>query len=99
MRLTRSVDSAGNTVDGWDNADSSGCYKFSSDPQAQQWNREHATAARGRRFVRRRIGHLGDLNDLMIAGALSGVEMGLAAARVPFTAGGVTAALAYMSRE
>ena len=27
-----------------------------------------------------RIGHLGDFNDLMLAGTLSGVEMGLAAA-------------------
>jgi alanine-glyoxylate transaminase/serine-glyoxylate transaminase/serine-pyruvate transaminase len=40
-----------------------------------------------------RIGHLGDFNDLMLAGTLSGVEMGLAAAGVPFTSGGVTAAL------
>jgi alanine-glyoxylate transaminase/serine-glyoxylate transaminase/serine-pyruvate transaminase len=46
-----------------------------------------------------RIGHLGDFNDLMLAGTLSGVEMGLAAARVPFTPGGVTAALDYLSRE
>ena len=33
-----------------------------------------------------RIGHLGDFNDLMLAGTLSGVEMGLAAAGVPFNA-------------
>jgi alanine-glyoxylate transaminase/serine-glyoxylate transaminase/serine-pyruvate transaminase len=45
-----------------------------------------------------RIGHLGDFNDLMLAGTLSGVEMGLAAAGVPFTPGGVTAALDYLSR-
>jgi len=44
-----------------------------------------------------RIGHLGDFNDLMLAGTLSGVEMGLAAARVPFTRGGVLAALDYLS--
>jgi alanine-glyoxylate transaminase / serine-glyoxylate transaminase / serine-pyruvate transaminase len=44
-----------------------------------------------------RIGHLGDFNDLMLAGTLSGVEMGLAAARVPFTRGGVTAALEFMA--
>ena len=44
-----------------------------------------------------RIGHLGDFNDLMLAGTLSGVEMGLAAAGVPFTPGGVTAALGYLS--
>jgi alanine-glyoxylate transaminase/serine-glyoxylate transaminase/serine-pyruvate transaminase len=40
-----------------------------------------------------RIGHLGSLNDLMLAGTLSGVEMGLALARVPHTAGGVQAAM------
>jgi alanine-glyoxylate transaminase/serine-glyoxylate transaminase/serine-pyruvate transaminase len=44
-----------------------------------------------------RIGHLGDFNDLMLAGALSGVEMGLAASGVPFTRGGVTAALEYLT--
>ncbi len=44
-----------------------------------------------------RIGHLGDFNDLMLAGTLSGVEMGLALAGVPFTKGGVEAALAYLS--
>lgn len=45
-----------------------------------------------------RIGHLGDFNDLMLAGTLSGVEMGLSAAGVPFTRGGVTAALDYLAR-
>jgi len=44
-----------------------------------------------------RIGHLGDFNDLMLAGTLSGVEMGLAAAGVPFKPGGVTAALGYLA--
>jgi alanine-glyoxylate transaminase/serine-glyoxylate transaminase/serine-pyruvate transaminase len=44
-----------------------------------------------------RIGHLGDFNDLMLAGTLSGVEMGLAASGVPFTRGGVTAALEYLA--
>ena len=43
-----------------------------------------------------RIGHLGDFNDLMLAGTLSGVEMGLAASGVPFKRGGVTAALEYL---
>ena len=47
----------------------------------------------GRAF---RIGHLGDLNDLTLAGALCGVEMGLDAAGVPITCGGVTAALACL---
>jgi alanine-glyoxylate transaminase / serine-glyoxylate transaminase / serine-pyruvate transaminase len=44
-----------------------------------------------------RIGHLGDFNDLMLAGTLGGVEMGLAAAGVPFNRGGVTAALDYLA--
>jgi alanine-glyoxylate transaminase/serine-glyoxylate transaminase/serine-pyruvate transaminase len=44
-----------------------------------------------------RIGHLGDFNDLMLAGTLSGVEMGLALAKVPHRAGGVLAALGYLS--
>ena len=46
-----------------------------------------------------RIGHLGDFNDLMLAGTLGGVEMGLARSRVPFTRGGVAAALDYLSRD
>jgi alanine-glyoxylate transaminase/serine-glyoxylate transaminase/serine-pyruvate transaminase len=44
-----------------------------------------------------RIGHLGDLNDLMLAGTLCGVEMGLALAGVPFTKGGVAAALDFLA--
>ena len=40
-----------------------------------------------------RIGHLGSFNDLMLAGTLSGIEMGLALAGVPHKQGGVTAAL------
>jgi alanine-glyoxylate transaminase/serine-glyoxylate transaminase/serine-pyruvate transaminase len=44
-----------------------------------------------------RIGHLGDMNDLMLAGTLGGIEMGLQAAGIPFTPGGVTAALAFMA--
>ncbi len=40
-----------------------------------------------------RIGHLGDFNDLMLMGTLSGVEMGLHLAGVPHTAGGVAAAM------
>jgi len=46
-----------------------------------------------------RIGHLGDFNDLMLAGTLCGVEMGLIAAGVPFTRGGVDAALEYLAAE
>ena len=44
-----------------------------------------------------RIGHLGDFNDLMLAGTLSGIEMGLALARVPFSKGGITEVLDYLS--
>ena len=40
-----------------------------------------------------RIGHLGHFNDLMLAGTLSGVEMGLRLAEVPHKPGGITAAL------
>lgn len=46
-----------------------------------------------------RIGHLGDFNDLMLAGSLSGVEMGLVLAGVPFTRGGVAAALDFLSSK
>jgi alanine-glyoxylate transaminase/serine-glyoxylate transaminase/serine-pyruvate transaminase len=44
-----------------------------------------------------RIGHLGDFNDLMLAGTLGGVEMGLVVAGVPFSEGGVTTALQYLA--
>jgi alanine-glyoxylate transaminase/serine-glyoxylate transaminase/serine-pyruvate transaminase len=40
-----------------------------------------------------RIGHLGDLGDLSLAGTLCGVEMGLTLARVPIARDGVRAAL------
>ncbi len=44
-----------------------------------------------------RIGHLGDFNDLMLAGTLCGVEMGLAVAEIPFSRGGINAALDYLA--
>jgi alanine-glyoxylate transaminase/serine-glyoxylate transaminase/serine-pyruvate transaminase len=44
-----------------------------------------------------RIGHLGDFNDLMLAGTLAGIEMGLALAGVPHRKGGVQAALDYLA--
>ena len=46
-----------------------------------------------------RIGHLGDFNDLMLAGTLCGVEMGLIAAGTTFNRGGVDAALAYLAGQ
>jgi alanine-glyoxylate transaminase/serine-glyoxylate transaminase/serine-pyruvate transaminase len=44
-----------------------------------------------------RIGHIGDFNDLSLAGALCGVEMGLSLFGVPFQKGGVDAALRYLA--
>ncbi len=46
-----------------------------------------------------RIGHLGDFNDLMLAGTLAGVEMGLALASVPHKKGGVLAALDHLAES
>jgi alanine-glyoxylate transaminase/serine-glyoxylate transaminase/serine-pyruvate transaminase len=43
-----------------------------------------------------RIGHLGDFNDLTLAGTLSGVEMGLALSGVPIVREGVRAALDHL---
>ena len=43
-----------------------------------------------------RIGHLGETNDLTLMGALSEVEMSLAAASVPHESGGVLAAMASL---
>jgi alanine-glyoxylate transaminase/serine-glyoxylate transaminase/serine-pyruvate transaminase len=46
-----------------------------------------------------RIGHLGDFNDLMLCGTLSGIEMGLELARVPHRKGGVGAAMDYLASQ
>jgi len=46
-----------------------------------------------------RIGHLGDINPLMLIGALGGVEMGLSMAGVPFRAGGVQAAMRALEED
>ena len=54
------------------------------------------TKLEGRVF---RIGHLGGLNDLMLMGALSGVEMGLTLAGAPHKRGGVDAALSFLGGE
>ena len=51
---------------------------------------------RGKLF---RIGHLGDFNDLMLAGSLCGVEMGLTLCHVPHQPGGVLSALNYLAQE
>jgi alanine-glyoxylate transaminase/serine-glyoxylate transaminase/serine-pyruvate transaminase len=44
-----------------------------------------------------RIGHLGFFNDLMLCGTLCGVEMALAASRVPHKSGGIAAALSFLA--
>ncbi|MEP3845195.1 MAG: aminotransferase class V-fold PLP-dependent enzyme [Paracoccaceae bacterium] len=46
-----------------------------------------------------RIGHLGDFNDLMLMGALCGVEMGLMRANVAHRKGGVQAAMDYLAEH
>jgi alanine-glyoxylate transaminase/serine-glyoxylate transaminase/serine-pyruvate transaminase len=43
-----------------------------------------------------RIGHLGDVNDGMLIGALGITEMALAAAGIPHKRGGVQAAVDYL---
>jgi len=45
-----------------------------------------------------RIGHLGDFNDLMLAGTLAGVELGLRKSKIPYKAGGLMAAIDYLSK-
>ena len=43
-----------------------------------------------------RIGHLGDLNEPMLLGALATIEMALADAAIPHTSGGVNAAISSL---
>jgi alanine-glyoxylate transaminase/serine-glyoxylate transaminase/serine-pyruvate transaminase len=43
-----------------------------------------------------RIGHLGDINEAMLMGALAATEMALSVARVPHNKGGVQAAMDYL---
>jgi alanine-glyoxylate transaminase/serine-glyoxylate transaminase/serine-pyruvate transaminase len=45
-----------------------------------------------------RIGHLGDFNDLMVAGTLCGVQMGLALAGIPHQ-DGISAALDFLTNR
>ena len=45
-----------------------------------------------------RIGHLGYFNELMLCGTLSGIEMGLKLAQVPYRAGGAQAAMDYLAQ-
>jgi alanine-glyoxylate transaminase/serine-glyoxylate transaminase/serine-pyruvate transaminase len=46
-----------------------------------------------------RIGHIGDFNELMLAGTLGGVEMGLEIADIPYNKGGIIAALEYLAHS
>ena len=46
-----------------------------------------------------RIGHLGDFNDLMLLGTLSGVEMGLSLAGIPHQRGGVETAMQTLKKS
>ncbi len=46
-----------------------------------------------------RIGHLGDLNEPMVLGALATIELALRASGIPHKSGGVDAALAVLSKE
>ncbi len=46
-----------------------------------------------------RIGHLGDFNELMLMGTLSGVEMGMEMAGVPYNPGGVQAAMQFLANH
>ena len=43
-----------------------------------------------------RIGHLGDLNELTLMGALTGIEMGLSIMSIPHQKGGVNKAMSYL---
>ncbi|WP_423924514.1 pyridoxal-phosphate-dependent aminotransferase family protein [Candidatus Palauibacter sp.] len=45
-----------------------------------------------------RIGHLGDLNELMLMGALAGVEMGLKTSGIAHTTGGLAAAAEFLAQ-
>jgi alanine-glyoxylate transaminase / serine-glyoxylate transaminase / serine-pyruvate transaminase len=46
-----------------------------------------------------RIGHMGDLNEPMLLGALAAIEMSLQLAGVPHGKGGVAAAMEYLASE
>jgi alanine-glyoxylate transaminase/serine-glyoxylate transaminase/serine-pyruvate transaminase len=46
-----------------------------------------------------RIGHLGDFNDLMLMGTLSGIEMGLSKAEIPHQKGGLDRAATILAEN
>ncbi len=46
-----------------------------------------------------RIGHLGDFNDLMLMGTLTGIEMGLDLASIPHQKGGAARASEALTKS
>lgn len=46
-----------------------------------------------------RIGHLGDMNEPMILGALAGIEAAMTVQKIPFGTDGVAAAVAYLAAQ
>jgi alanine-glyoxylate transaminase/serine-glyoxylate transaminase/serine-pyruvate transaminase len=46
-----------------------------------------------------RIGHLGACNDLILLGALGGIEIGLDVGGIPHSSGGVDAARRYLANS
>jgi alanine-glyoxylate transaminase/serine-glyoxylate transaminase/serine-pyruvate transaminase len=46
-----------------------------------------------------RIGHIGDFHDMIVTATLTGVEMGLKSLGIPHRAGGVGAAMDYLSAQ
>ena len=46
-----------------------------------------------------RIGHMGDLNEAMLFGVLGVIEAGLKLARIPYSAGGINAAIDSLTND
>ena len=46
-----------------------------------------------------RIGHLGDMNEPMILGALAGVEAAMTVQKIPYGPNGMAAAIAYLAQH
>ena len=46
-----------------------------------------------------RIGHLGDMNEPMILGALAGIEAAMTVEKIPHGTSGLRAAIAYLAEH
>ena len=46
-----------------------------------------------------RIGHLGDMNEPMILGALAGIEAAMTVQKIPYGPNGMAAAIAYLAQH